>query len=179
VLSKSHSGGTEIVRLDPDGAVQGQTTILDGVLIRDVIQKSVVHLISSRSDRTTIRTLNERLEEVGSQTGSSPLIGGKGDALLVHTGATFFLPDGSLLRFGHQREREVPTATIARVSADLNKTETFSYESLWISAWVDDAVPTGRPHEFATVRTVRRLPHWPNETREGVVLAFIRIKPAQ
>jgi hypothetical protein len=86
------------------------------------------------------------------------------------------LPDGRLVFFGYQREQSVPTATVVLFSADLKTKQTFFFEPRWTSNRVLDAVSAGKAGEFATIRDIRPIQRWPNEKRQGLVLAFVRVK---
>ena len=167
VLSKPYPGGTMLTVLDFTGKIKAQKTIPVGAtLIRSTVSSLAIHLLSGASG-LTLWTLNENLEEVDRLAG---------DVTLIRSNATYVLPNRSLVLFGEQREKGVPTATIAKLSSDLKKSATFSFQPLWVSSWVNDALPSGKPGEFLTIRTVHRLPHWPDENRVGLVFAFVRLR---
>jgi hypothetical protein len=60
------------------------------------------------------------------------------------------------------------------------RAQTVVLQPTYGSVFVDAAVPTGKPGEFATVRSVmsgmRHTLGGPDETRAGVLLTFIQYK---
>lgn len=79
------------------------------------------------------------------------------------------LPDQSLVQFGSIYRGHVYYAAIDWQSPDRKQLETFEFGE---TLWVDNAIPTGNPGEFATVRLVSDSA----KKRLGMALSFIQIK---
>ncbi len=79
--------------------------------------------------------------------------------------------------FGNEEEGGPHTAAIAWWRHDLTRNETFVFKPTFASAEISDAVPSGVPGEFATVRLVVPARHTlsPSETRLGLLLTFVKI----
>jgi hypothetical protein len=167
-------GPSEITLLDRHGVVKAQK-VLTGrdrvTAVQSLTPDSQVRLFPIFSGpASALHTLGEHLEERGLSRGAG--------AMLV-TNRAYVQPGGSLMLFGYQALSEpggpkADTAAITRLSADLAKRESFFFQPLWTSNSIVDAVPTGQPGEFVTVRHVRAVKRWPNEKRTGLVIAFVR-----
>ena len=87
----------------------------------------------------------------------------------LRTNIAYSLPDRSLVQFGSVTRGHVYYAAIDWQSPDRKQLETFEFGE---TLWVDDAIPTGNPGEFVTVRLVNGSVN----KRVGMVLSFIQIK---
>lgn len=155
----------EIIRMAMDGSTKAESSVGDSRLVHGAITEDSLHFISTGAG-TTMQTLNGKLSGIGSM---------KGNADLCDCKALYRRSDGSIVAFGYQREDSVRTAAIVALSADLNERQVFLFRPLWTSGEVADAVPADSEGEFATIRTVRRLPMWPKEVRVGLVIGFVRV----
>lgn len=81
----------------------------------------------------------------------------------------YSVPDHSLVEFGSIVRNNVYYAAIEWQSPDQKQSETFEFGD---TLWVNDAIPTGVPGEFVTVRQASPL----NLKVTGMFLSFIQIK---
>jgi len=161
----------QIVLLDTNGTIKSQKTVGQPadqfVLVRPVVPDSVARVFPAFNDpASTLQNFGESLEDLGQVRGPA---GG------ISSNRAYLLPDRSLVLFGDQRENSTPTASMVKLSADLATRQTFLHQPLWIAGQINDALPTGKPSEFVTIRLVHPLPSW-NETRLGLLMAFVRVK---
>ena len=160
---------TEITEIRPDGSIRMQRTIPGHlVLVHSAAPGTSVSLISEGSSRATWRTLGTRLQTVARASGSTGRIAIK---------KAYVLPDHALALFGYTTPPEyggMLLSSIAWVSPNLRHKQVFTFKP-W-SIWIADAVPTGKPGEFATVREVSSLHHPFDRDRMGIVLSFVRIQ---
>lgn len=166
------TGLTDVIRLDPNGAIKAQRTIPFAMFVPSSTPPPVLQvLVGGKDKRQAWHTLGEhledtRIEEVGGHTEFIPFK------------KIYQLPDHSLALFGDTTPPQyggMLIASIAWLSPDLKQRETFSFKP-W-SPWVADALPTGKEGEFVTVRQVLPFPERaPVEKRFGAVLSFVRIK---
>lgn len=156
-----------IVRVGPHGSVNKQR-ISDAVeLVHQVVPGTASRLFSGPP--AALRTFGRHLKNMGRMTGS---------AQTIATNEAYQLPDGSLVLFGDARPKEDNghhIASIEWLSPDLDRKEIFSFPASHWWGGVTAAVPTGRPGEFVTARTVVPIPNMP-EKRRGVVLSFVHIQ---
>ena len=90
----------------------------------------------------------------------------------------YLLADGSIALFGGEAGCGGTTAAVAWIRSDLRSKESHVFRPTCATAMVEDAIPTGKPGEFATVRLVGPVGHTlsPGEKRLGVVLTFIQFQ---
>lgn len=81
----------------------------------------------------------------------------------------FSLPNQSIVEFGSKRRNNAYYAAIGWTSPDRNHSEIYEYGD---TLWVNDAMVTGTPGEFVTVRLVSDSA----KKRLGMALSFIQIK---
>jgi hypothetical protein len=92
--------------------------------------------------------------------------------------AVYRLPDGSLAAFG-STDAFGGTAAVEWISADLALEETKVFMPTHGAGQIDAVAPASRADEFATVRLVEpglRHKVGPDETRNGILLAFLRFQ---
>jgi hypothetical protein len=171
-ISPSESGmldAVRVVRLNTDGVIKAQT-IIPGPAIQVVptVPDTVIRLVPSSPRTGKIITLDAQLNLTGQLNGQVELIISK---------RAYYLPDRSLVLFGGQEYHGNSfTASIARISPDLSKKSVLIIEPALASDAIVDAVPTGVPGEFATIRSVSPMSEMGrSDTRLGVVLAFVQI----
>jgi hypothetical protein len=102
----------------------------------------------------------------------------KGTSAEFQRRAAYALRDGSLALFGATFEYG-GTAAVEWLSADGTKHETHVFMPTHGAGQIDAVVPTPRADEFATVRLIipgLRHKVGPDETRSGVLLAFVRFQ---
>lgn len=161
---------TKMTRIDINGGFHEQRTALSNVVfVKPVTPDLHVRFMSGKQITASMTTWNARLQGVKRITGSIEAIVPK---------RAYILPDGSVSIFGYDHiEHNAGSASIQWLSADLNKQEKLLFQPTFASVWVADAVPTGKPAEFATIRQV--LPGvkhliGPDEKRNGMVLTFVQ-----
>jgi len=160
---------TEIMRIDSSGQVIAQRKLSSALmLVRQIAPNSSIRAITLGKPEPTKplpALLNLELDLVDAGETLGQAVGNM-------VNQAYLLPDQSLVLFGSDFDRGANTASIVKLSPDLRSREAFRFLPLWRTYWVDDAIPTGKPGEFATVRGVLS---GQGETRQGVLLAFIRI----
>ncbi len=160
---------TEITELGPDGSVKRQRTILGGLaLVHSGAPETSVSLVSRGSAQATWRTLGAHLQTVARAKGSTGGIAVK---------KAYRLPNGALALFGYTTPPEyggMLLSSIAWISPHFSHQQVFTFKP-W-SIWVADAIPTGKPGEFATVREVSALHHPFDRHRMGIVLSIVHIQ---
>jgi hypothetical protein len=172
-ISPSESGmpdAVRVVRVDPNGVIKAQA-IIPGTAIQVVptVLDTVIRLLPSSPKIGKLTTLDAQLNTIDQVSEQAKFIISK---------RAFYLPDRALVLFGGQEYHGNSfTASIAWISPDLNQKSDLIIEPALASTAIVDAVPTGVPGEFATIRTVSPMSEMGrNDTRLGVVLAFVQIK---
>jgi hypothetical protein len=159
-----------ITRITANGDVKAQAILPNSVMqaVPTFLDASI-RLLPRNSHKADFSVLDGNLKGVGQTKGSVEVIISK---------RAFYLPDHSLVLFGEQEYHgNSVTASVAWVSPDLSKKSVLIIEPALASTAIVDAVPTGVPGEFATIRTVSPMSEMGrNDTRLGVVLAFVQIK---
>ena len=162
-----------IVRMDSHGAVNAEKIIpLPLSAVTSVPDDSLIRFIwyGDGSGIAHLLTLDSQLKEIGRVEGT--------ERLLI-TKRAYSLSDGSLVLFGGQKyEGNTYTASIAWINRDLNQKQALVIEPTLASTNVVDAVPTGKPGEFATVRSVGPTYYHllgRDEKRLGVALTFVQV----
>jgi hypothetical protein len=161
---------TRIVRIDSSGTIKARSAIVPNSFIQatPTFPDSMIRLVPSSQRTGRIITLNAQLNTTGQLDGRVELIISK---------RAYYLPDRSLVLFGGQEYHGNSfTASIARINPDLSKKSVLIIEPALASDAIVDAVPTGVPGEFATIRSVSPMSEMGrSDTRLGVVLAFVQI----
>jgi hypothetical protein len=98
----------------------------------------------------------------------------------LHRLLAYSLPDGTLAIFGEEERGSIGTAAVGWIDPAHRRAESLVFKPTYGSVWVDAAVPTGAPGEFAAVRSLVAGMHHTNgasdEDRSGVLLMFIRFR---
>ncbi|MGB5080189.1 MAG: hypothetical protein WBO23_05540 [Burkholderiales bacterium] len=174
VFSATRRGGeilTEVVRVNLQGEVQAQRKLLGHFfLVQPSAPDSVILLMACHYGprRGTLLRIGTKLEEIEAQ--AVDLSSGH-----ICRGA-YMLSDRSLVLFGHSPMVGRDMASIIKKSPLLRAEKEYLFPPRH-SWWIDDAVPTGNPGEFATVRKVQP-PSYDEANRnfQGTGLTIIRIK---
>lgn len=159
------------IRLDKNGEIKSQRTDqVFGKLVTPVVAEPVLRQFLSGYDNrpAALKTLSEQGEDMGLA---------KFEIRPLSPEQIYLMPDHALVFFGTEygaKGGESPSAGITWLSADLKNSETFTFRNKSYSAGIDDAVPTGKPGEFVTVRRAIEISH--QDKRQGVVLAFVQVK---
>jgi hypothetical protein len=161
-----------IVRMDIHGAIKAEKIIPQALLpVTSVPEDSSPRFIWTDDGFGHLLILDSQLSEIRRVDGT--------ERLLI-TNRAYSLSDGSLVLLGGQKyEGNTFTASIAWLNRDLNQKQTLVIEPTLASNEIVDAVPTGKPGQFATVRSVGPTYHHllgRDEKRLGVALTFIQIK---
>lgn len=175
------AGNSQLLRLSRSGEIKEQRD-LNGWLVRPTTADTALHFLVTRPDHTLeLHTLGEQLEDVAPVVaGTAPVL----QSLDSRNGIVYVLPNHTFALFGHQ-PGNVMKAGFASVSADLRQMQTYIFDSYGNSIWVNDALPTGRPGEFITIRPFlpRGKTFSDSDTkntiiskRYGMVMSFVRIK---
>ena len=174
LLAWTPFGKTELVRLDSNGAIKVRGSVPEELLVvhPSTAGSTVLSLVSALSKpHLSLRTVNAGLSEVAHR---------RGDRIAVVTRKAYRLPDHALALFGDTTPPEyggMLLSSIAWVSPDLRYREVFNFKPG--SVWIADAVPTGKPGEFATVHQAEPMqrPFEPlDRSQWGIVLSFVRIQ---
>lgn len=162
------SGNDETILFDRVGSTITEKKGPPGILIRSTEPKDLLRFISQSIEGSAFvsTTLSSNLEEKNHKVGRSS------DFIVKQA---YELTGGDLALFGYEDEGGASTAAVSWLRHDLQDMQTFIFKPTFGSAWIVDAVPTGRPAEFATARLVIPVKHniSPNETRLGLLLAFV------
>jgi hypothetical protein len=147
-----------------------QLQIAHQKLVTPLAAESRVRLFlgSSQSQLASLRTLNEQGEDMASVQFQIRPLSPKQIYLMPNRDFVFFGTE-----FGAEG-KDHPSAGITWLSADLKKSETVTVGQKANSAGIDDALPTGKPGEFVTVRHTFQISN--QDKRQGVVLTFVEIK---
>jgi hypothetical protein len=98
----------------------------------------------------------------------------------LHRLTVYALETGALASFGDQERGVVGTAALGWMDPSQGRAQTAVLQPTYGSVFVDAAVPTGKPGEFAIVRSLipgmHRTFGGPDESRSGVLLTFIQYK---
>ena len=165
--------GRRVVRMDAHGTIKAQRFIPLGLrTVTSAPNDSSIQFVwdGDGSGIAHLLTLDDQLNETSSVEGT--------EHLLV-TKRAYSLSDGSLVLFGGQQyEGNTYTASIAWLNRDLNQKQSLVIEPTLASTNIADAVPTGNPGEFATIRLVGPTHHLlgRDEKRLGVALTFIQVQ---
>jgi hypothetical protein len=170
--------GAQVTQLDRRGNIKHQREIALApaeqlVLLRDINPDSPTSVLPAFNETTiSLYTLNERLEPIKE-------VKGPGGQFVAEK--AYRLNDGDLVLFGYESVGANPadsgedTAGILKLSKDIKKRRSSFFKPFWVSSKVMDALPTGNPNEFVTLRDIHPLKRSPSEKRMGLILAFIRI----
>ncbi|MHB1530041.1 MAG: hypothetical protein ACYDDA_00270 [Acidiferrobacteraceae bacterium] len=167
----AYYGKTDLVRLDAQGDVTARGSLPgEGALVHPLTAGPTVSVVSALSKpHLHLQTVNAALGEVTHR---------RGDALTVVTRRAYRLPTGALALFGDTTPPEyggMLVSSIAWISPHFGHQQVFTFKP-W-SIWVADAVPTGTPGDFATVREVMSLRHPVRDrNRMGIVLSIVHIQ---
>src|ERR1017187_6301397 len=160
--------------INSDGVIKAHKVIGGSVmLVQSVIPDPMVRFMPIGG------STNAYLTTLGPQLQDSDHIAGRAEILAAAQRA-YYLPDRSIALFGKQQvEANATSASIAWLSADLALNDHLLLP-VFASIQIEDAVPTGKPGEFATVRRVTpsktRHGFKDGETRTGAILAFVQFK---
>lgn len=165
---------TSLIHISPSGEVLARKSYSDTSLmfVEPTSPDGRVRLMPNvQTDSAYLLTLSTNLEQ------QERIDGLAGTALPKRA---FYLPDHSVVIFGADYyQSNVTSASVAWLSPDLKRTERLMFEPPTEAGEIADAVPTGRPGEFVTARTVtpvRRIVGPDVSDRIGVAIAFIRIR---
>ncbi|MHB1587870.1 MAG: hypothetical protein ACYCRH_08135 [Acidiferrobacteraceae bacterium] len=158
----------------PEGTVRAQRTIPFGLVAPSTRPERAVHVLTGGKHVTPAwLTLGDHLQD----TQVAPLAARPVE--IIPYKKAYRLSNGALALFGYTTPPEyggMLLSSIAWISPDFGHKQIFTFKP-W-SIWVADAVPTGKPGEFATVRQVGPMQR-PGEAYDrnqlGVVLAFVHI----
>lgn len=161
----------EAIRLGKNGEIKSQrTNQVFGKLVTPIVAEPVLRQlsVSSHNQSAAVKTLSEQGEEMESvQFEFRPL----------SPEQIYLMPNHDFALFGTEygpKGGEGPSASITWLSADLRKSETFTFRNKSYSAGIADAMPTGKPGEFVTVRRAFEISK--QDKRQAVVLTFVQVK---
>lgn len=118
----------------------------DYIQVESTISEPAIRLIPVATPKSSMIVMDDKLNYLQQLAGSVPMLTSR---------RAFFLPDHSLVLFGRQDYQEgSPTASISKISADLNSRSYQLIGSIYSSFQIEDAIPTGVPGEFVTIRNV-------------------------
>jgi len=160
--------GGGFVLLERGGDVAGKLAVDNAILARSIAADSTVRIVSDFGT-ATVTELGDHLQEISRITGTS---------LGIIVRRAYRLADGTFALFGTKPDSSGSsyTAAIARLNGDLSSSNVVTLGPAYSSPQIEDAIPTGVPGEFATVRLVVPIKHLvgASETRLGLGLAFVR-----
>lgn len=162
--------GGKLVLIGPRGAIKAQRVDIGPVVPSVGQQKSVHALVRNTWHVLGGHLQTVRIESLPGHMGLSPAP--------IAPKRMYRLPDGAIALFGYT-EHGPSSASIGWLSPDQRQRAVLRFKRK-ASTWITDAVPTGSPGEFATVRPVWPLMH-PYEkydpNQAGIVLDFVHIHP--
>ncbi len=166
------TGSTKITLIAPDGTVRAQRTIPFAMVVPSTGDQRAVHVIAGGKHITPAwLTLGEHLQD----TQVAPL--SAEPAEIIPYKKAYRLPDGALALFGDTTPRKyggMGISSVAWISPNFGHKQVFTFKP-W-SGWIADAVPTGKPGEFATVREVSSLHHPFDRNQMGIVLSIVHVQ---
>lgn len=166
--------GSQVVRMDNDGKIKESKIFNEQfVLLQPTYSDTHLWLISTTTNKMSIVKLNDKLEEISHLTETQ--VPG-----VIHT--AYRLADGSLMLFGSQYHfGTIYYAVAMRVDPNLKHMQTLDLSVRGESYWINDAVPLGKPGEFATIRRaiktkdigINPTDAQLDDVRRGIALDFI------
>lgn len=170
--------GSQITVVNGNGSVKqreiGASAVERFILVRDIdpgSQKLIVFPTANKA-KVALKTFDYNIEARREQTGPG--------ARFV-TARAYLLKNEELVLFGHESVGETSTdpgdatAGVSKLTKDLRQPRSYFFRPLWVSTEVTDALPTDQSNGFVTLRSIHPIPRWPEETRMGVVMTFIKI----
>jgi hypothetical protein len=161
---------TVVTHVTAAGVVEEQR-LLTGhpLLVRPTVPDLAVRTLSAKQGKASLTTWDKQMRDKHQISGRAMTIASK---------RTYIQSDGSLVLFGFAATGpNVSGASISWLSHDLSMQTSVLLKPEYASAWVADAVPTGKPGEFAMVRSILPIKHpGKKDQKTGVALTFVQFK---
>jgi hypothetical protein len=162
---------TQITHIDASGIIKEQRVVRgESIFVSPVVPDTTVRFMLTDKTAAAMTIWGSQLQD------GDRIVG---NVETIKSARSYLLPDRSVVLFGYDYIGQgVFGAMIVWLSPDLNQRERLVLEPKYGTVRVEDAIPTGKPGEFATIRSVLPVSHLigPDDTRVGVVLAFVQFR---
>ncbi len=167
--TKPPMGATDIVRVDERGKVKVRRELQRAFrVLRSGVSESGIFALGFSKEGPTLLQLSQDLRDVAEVRGT---VSSPGNVPWVE----YLLSDRSVALFGSRVVDGSFTANIVKVGSDLNSRAELEFQPRFAAYRVDDAAPTGKPEEFATIR-LELARSIDKDQAHRLILAFVRIQ---